>query len=349
MPGTLLVKARKLFRKKKFPDLIKLLEPEVFQYRNSFSYYRLLGISCLRTGDLNGAQSYLDRARQLKLDDIDCRLALAAVHFRKEEYEDSLEIWLSILDQSPKNATARHGLGLLRDDAKLAKASSSQHAVKKIYPSMPVRLPWLSIVAGFLVLAALVVLIPLIVRKTPVRPELTSIQIPKRDEDLVDDRERHDLTLTAAQVRQIFEKARDLFNRYEDNLANIELNRLLGSNASEQIKDIARTLKDHLKRPDFSNFKGTLNLADVSANPALYQDCYVRWAGKLANLNVGPEQIRFDFLVGYHEEKELQGVVSVTLDFAANVKNGDNLDILAQVDYGAAGLSFKGVSIHKLR
>ena len=114
MKGKGLGEARKLFRARKFPDVIRLLEPEVFRYRESFDYFWLLGFSCLHTGDLGGAFSYISRAHQLQHDDISALLGIAAIHFRRAENESAIKRWLEVLELQPSNAVARRGLDLLR-------------------------------------------------------------------------------------------------------------------------------------------------------------------------------------------------------------------------------------------
>ena len=92
-----LAEARKLYRARRFADVIRVLEPDVFKFRESFEYFQLLGFSCLHAGDLGGAFSYISRARQLVDDDVSVLLGLAAVHFRRAENETALKRWLEVL------------------------------------------------------------------------------------------------------------------------------------------------------------------------------------------------------------------------------------------------------------
>ena len=89
--------------------MIRLLEPEVFRYRENLEYFFLLGFSCLHTGDLGGAFSYISRANQLKDDDVNVILGLAAIHFRRAENESAIKRWLEVLELDPSNAMAREG------------------------------------------------------------------------------------------------------------------------------------------------------------------------------------------------------------------------------------------------
>ena len=75
----------------------------------------------------------------------------------------------------------------------------------------------------------------------------------------------------------------------------------------------------------------------------------MQWSGKLANLIVDSEKINFDFLVGYHLEQELEGIVPATIDFAADLSNGNNIELLAKIEFAPGKLALKGLSIHKLK
>ena len=83
---------RKLFLRKKYAAVVRLLEPEVYRFRDSLLYYRLLGLSCLHLQDGGGALSYLNRALQIKEDDVDSLLGLAAVHLKKRNVDEALNI-----------------------------------------------------------------------------------------------------------------------------------------------------------------------------------------------------------------------------------------------------------------
>ncbi len=73
MAKTVLERAKQAFYRKRYNDVITLLETNVIQYRDSFPFYFYLGLACLYSGDVGGATSYFQRARQIKLRDPDHR------------------------------------------------------------------------------------------------------------------------------------------------------------------------------------------------------------------------------------------------------------------------------------
>jgi hypothetical protein len=74
----------------------------------------------------------------------------------------------------------------------------------------------------------------------------------------------------------------------------------------------------------------------------------VVWRGKLANLVVSESSIGFDMLVGYETERELKGVVPVTLDFAVQLENEAALEVLGIVTASSGRVSLAGISLHRL-
>jgi len=149
-------------------------------------------------------------------------------------------------------------------------------------------------------------------------------------------------------VRQVFQKARRLLLDYRDNMAAVEINRLLLSNATLAIKERARMLKGFVTQPTFDTLRDGFAYSQVAAQPALYDGCAVRWRGKVANLKIGKDAIVFDLLVGYDQEKELEGIVPVVLPFAAQLANGIPIEVLGQVQVQRDRLSLQGLSVHRL-
>ena len=154
--------------------------------------------------------------------------------------------------------------------------------------------------------------------------------------------------LTEQQIRNTFNRMRTDFAAYRDNLAQREINRLLGSNASEAVKEKAHTLESYLAQPNFATFRDPFSYQEVAKDPYLYGNCYVDWKGMVSNLRITTKEITFDFLVGYNEQKVLEGIVPVTLDFAADIRTAMSLELLAQVKTSGDHIVLRGISVHQL-
>jgi hypothetical protein len=153
--------------------------------------------------------------------------------------------------------------------------------------------------------------------------------------------------LTEKQALSAFERAKDYFQGYRDNAAIIEINRLLGSNASAGIKEKARSLRAFVGKPDFRTIKDAPSYADVQRDPYLYDGCAVAWKGMAANVRADSGATAFDFLVGYQEKKRLEGLVPARMT-GADIPVDRPLEMLAILKEGDGSLSMDCVAIHEL-
>lgn len=315
----------------------------------------MLGMSCLYTGDLSGAFSYLRRAGQIRPDDVNVDLALAVIHLRRGETSDAIEEWLAVQDADPGNKYARRGLNFLKNTGDPAKAAD-QLETGKLHRFLPTRgrferaLPFVAI--GLVAAAVLVAGIGYAVVKLrqPAGPAREGLQQAtlQSTATLTKTTGQYRYVLTPNQIRSDFSRLRDEFAHYKDNLAQRDINRLLGSNASEIVKEKARILQGYLRTPNFATMQNSFSYQEVSNDPFLYQNCYVDWKGMVSNLKITKQRITFDFLVGYHNEHVLEGIVPVYLEFAADIRASTPFEILGQVKLVGEHIELKGISIHQL-
>ncbi|MBT3275128.1 MAG: hypothetical protein HN368_18380, partial [Spirochaetales bacterium] len=155
--------------------------------------------------------------------------------------------------------------------------------------------------------------------------------------------------LTEKEIDTAFTDAKKHFSQFEDNLAQIEINRLLGSNASVEVKEQTRVIESYITEPNFTTLKDSFGFAIVEADPFLYANTYINWKGKLSNLAISSDLITFDLLVGYETNEVLLGIVPVVLDFAALLNQGEAVEILGKVSLNDSnGFFLQCISIHKL-
>jgi len=357
MKSGTLKKAQSLFHRRRYAEVISLLEPQIFLYRENAHFYYLLGVSCLHTDDSGGAYSYLKRGQQLDPDNRKILHAIAAVHLKRRETDESLREWLALLDRDPRNRIARRGLELIKKNIEpgmLAEAIETGK-VRALYPRPPLRIPgWLIAIA-----AALFVLVPagLILAPSakaalhpapPAREGASMLEIAPDAKDLTAYSGQYRYILTPKEIRDTFSRIEKYFNEYRDNLAMRETNRILNSNASPALRQKALLFRDHLQKPDFVTFRDNFTYQEVTADPYLYNGCFVRWKGKISNLSVTKEKITFDFLVGYETEKVLEGVVPVVMHFAADLRNSQAAEIIAKVINSDGKISLEATSLRPI-
>ena len=353
-----LKKAEKLFRARRYGDVISHLEPQIFLYRDNPRFYYLLGMACLRTNDAGGAYSYLSRTLHLDRDNIEARLGLAVAHLRRRETQDALQTWLAVLDLQPNNVQAKRGLDLVRNaesDSDIVEALD-KGATRRLLPGAGIHVPPLAYVIPALVAlaAAAYFLAPPVVeslleQRASQREGAQVVELAEQPGELVAYSGQFRLTLTEKEVRTALDRIQEYFNSYRDNMAMREINRLLNSNAHASVKQKALLLTDYIQEPTFSDMKDNFAYAEVSDRPWLYTDCYVRWRGRISNLNIGSREITFDLLVGYETEQVLEGVVPVSLNFATDLQPGQSVEVIGRVVGEDRLQRIEGVSIRLIR
>ncbi len=361
-----LKRAYKLFKARKYSEVVRLLEPQIFRYRESYPFYYILGISCLYLGDFGGASSYLQRANQLKHGVNNVLLGLAIVYLKRGDFENALKVWLKILDKDPKNKRARAGIDFIRRIIadKVEFDFESSKTVKKLYPAVPVSKKRFVLPLAFVIIVALVTTSYLMIKNEIVnlesigsilrvgqrnkRPGIEYININTNNGSLTLFSKGYTYRFTDREIKKIFSRAKKYLLAYRDNLAMIEINKILLSNATAYVKQKASLLKTFVQKPDFSTIKDSVPYRTVIKNPLLYNGCFVRWRGKVANLVITEKSIRFDLLVGYESERELEGIVRVYLDFPVLLENGIPIEVLGKVIANKQSVKLEGISIHKL-
>ncbi len=352
-----LKKAAKLYKHSKFSQVIRLLEPQIFRYRQNYDFFYFAGMSCLNTGDLGGASTYLQRGLGLKPNDSKANLGLALVFLKRQDIQEAIRCYLEILDSDSGNKTAARGLTLLQKNASPEQVLDliESGRLDRLFPeSRKRRVP--ALIAGIAVTFAAAVAVILVLNFTdlfgaePVVRE-PSVEVMSLDDlsGIVDFSGEYRYVLTEKEIEQTFTAVKDYFSRFMDNLARREINRLLGSNASVAVKEQARTISSYIPIPDFTTITDPFDYNTVAADPFLHNDTYVAWAGKLSNLSTSPQQITFDLLVGYENNKLLLGIVPIKLDFAASLDDGDAIEVLGRVKITEnQDFILEAVSIHKI-
>ncbi len=357
-----------LYNKQKFSDVIRILEPQVFRFRDNFEFYHLLGMSCLFTGDYGGAYSYLRRAITINEDDIVSLLGIAAVYLKRGDTGNALRIWLDVVELDPDNTYAARGLNFLKKNAEsdYFTGVAAQERLQKFIPVPGKRknnLKYLLIPAAILILLLIAVqiipgsLIPAPVKvvklidffdKASSRPELPDVELDARKE-FTELTGSFSYTFSEKEVEKLLKDIQDYLYDFRDNIAMREINRLLLSNATEYVKDRARLLSEYIRAPEITDVKDNFTYAEVLAEPALYRGCYILWKGKTTNVFESEDVIRFDFLVGYHEEKNLEGVLPVEFNFGIRVNTNQAVALLARIDIdNSSRIVLKGKAIQRL-
>jgi tetratricopeptide (TPR) repeat protein len=358
MARTVLDRAERLFSSARNAELIALLEPQVPVYRESARFYYLLGSACLRLGDSGGAATYLKRAESLSPVDADILLALAALEIRRGDGAKAVDYYLRALDARPGDRLGSRGLSILRTEGSpegLAALVSSGR-VAGLYPGARSLRPLAA--RSALALAAVAILallwfggsrlVDALRESRAQRPAVAAVSLsPAEREAPVSTGGAFRYVLTEAQVLSSFEKAKEYFQAYRDNAALIEINRILGSNASASVKAKAASLKGFVGKPDFRTLKDVPAYAEVARDPGLYDGCSVAWKGMAANVEEKDGSSRFDFLVGYQDKKRLEGIAKASIP-DVSVPMDRPLELLATLSTSDGAVALRGAALHEM-
>lgn len=352
--------AERLFQQKRWGSTIQLLEPLDAVYRENSRYLFLLGTAYLHAEDIGAAYSCFRRGRQLDFRNISILSGLAAVLIRRGETDKAVQIYIEILERDNRNLLAKRGLEFLRkhETEQLDFNKRLNGLLKKrLYPGPAFSLK--PLVFSLLILAGLafayVLLAPRLqnrIGRFPERPEIVAVNLSAEDRAApVGTAGSFRLVLTADEALATFERAKSLFNAYRDEAALVEINRILISNASAGLKAKAEIIRRHARPASFATMPDRFSLKQVTESVYLYTDVPVLWKGVPANVRKSGSNLRFDFLVGYQDARQLEGIVEVLVPFPFTILEGQALEILAYVKTDAvtnAPFYLECIAIHTL-
>ena len=363
MAKNLLDRAEKLYRRKKYGEVISLLEPIVLEsatdsalsvYRHTFELYFFLGMSCLHTGDTGGACSFLDRAGRIKARNTDLILARAAAAVIQGKLPDACGYYLEVLRRDPANKKATKALEFLRKaDEETVRRFVVEKKVFRFCPKPKKKKKGALVAAAAIICACAAGGVLYFTRQTEAKVERADLSdfmlsVDER-QDPIEQEGSFTYVLTSRQVVSSYDSIKTYFNDFRDNAAQVEINRLLNSNASAAIRRKARMLMDYLSEPEYLRIKEKdgYSYEQVAAEPLLYMDCWVVWEGMAANVVRGEDSTDFSFLVGYDRNSDLQGIVQVRFERALSFDQERPFELLGQIKSDGGKIVLRGSAIHQ--
>jgi|WetSurMetagenome_2_1015567.scaffolds.fasta_scaffold115290_2 tetratricopeptide (TPR) repeat protein len=350
--------ARKLMKYRKFSAAIKMLEGRSSIYENNFDYYLMLAIACMYVGDAGSASTYFQQARRIKLTDTTLLLGQAALFLRRGDTDRALQYYLEILDNDPDNKIALQALEFIRTrgDYNTICRWVDSGRIERFYPQLGVN-PY-HVIGIVVPVAACLLGCLLVFHVTRSRPqekgpradlssfELSIDEVRNAQEKNMAGSTCHYL-LTNRQITDSYAAVQHYFQLYRDNAAQVEINRLLSSNASVAIKQKAHLLMGYLATPTFDTLTDNPTYDKVAEDPLLYLDCWVSWSGRISNAGLDGTAYNCDLLVGYETMEKVNGIVPVHFAAAPQIDNDKPVRILAKIILDNGKLSLEGHSVYQ--
>ena len=339
MPRDVLAVASKMLSRRDFPSAIKLLEGRSDIYEGNFDYYILLAHACLYAGDAGTASIYYQKAREIKLTDTGLLLGQAALFLRRGNTDRAVQYYLEVLDGDPENKTAKRSLEFIRrqGDYDTICRWIDNGKIERFYPPLGANIAKILGIAVPVFACVLGVLFVLLIIRSP------RSAVP--GEDMASS--AYAFILSNREITDSYARARRYFHAYRDNAAQIEINRILHSNASLSIKRKARILMSYLSPPTFDTLQDNPSYEDAVKNPVLYEDCYASWSGRVSNAALQGTSYRFDLLVGYETMEKVVGIVPVKFESDPGIASTLPVKVLGKIVFDNGKPSLEGRSVYQ--
>lgn len=359
-----ITEARNFMRCRRFDKAISLLESRVKTYVDDFDYYLTLGTACLYAGDIGAASEYYNRARKTtfpKLSNTQLLLGQAAIFLRRGHTDFAIKYYMDVLDVSPENKTARDAMEFIRihhGDFSIICRWVDTGKIEQFYPPLGVN-PYkiMGIITPFIACAlGCLIAFGVIAYKKQPRPSRADLSALVLTVDEQKNALEGDLStgaflyiLTTPEVSEAYEKAQKYFQQYRDNLAQIEINRILNSNASVAVKRKARLLMDYLSEPTFDTIRDAPDFKSVEKESALYLDCWVVWSGRISNVVKTDASYSFNLLVGYESLNTpvIEGIVPVRFSVPPVISPDKPVRVLGRISSDSGKLYLMGRHIYQ--
>ena len=343
MTQDVLTVAWKLMKRRKFATAIKLLEAREEIYEGNFEYYILLGTACLYVGDIGSAVTYFGDARKIKISDVRLLLGQAAIFLRRGDTDRALQYYMEIKDIDPANKISANAVEFIRTrgDYDTICRWVDTGRIEQFYPPLgvnPEKVASIVVPAACFVLGVVLVL-ALFPHKNYYKGErrdLSELTLTSEEKSNAQEKDLSGQTygfiLNDKQISKAYLDAMDYFQSHRDNAAQVEINRILNSNASVSIKQKARVLMSYLEEPTFDTLTDNPSYAAVEAEPSLYLDAWVSWGGKITNAVLNENgTYSCQLLVGYESGEVVEGIVNVRFASAPNILPDQPVKILGKI------------------
>ncbi len=318
--------AKYFLKRRKFSIAIKILEERQEVYENDFDFYLTFATACLYVGELGTASLYFRKARDIKIQNVNLLLGQAAIFLQRGEQEKALTYYLDVLELDPNNSVAKKALDFLKNDGEWSSICRlvDTKKIERFYPPLGPNPDVIRncVFAGILVLVLAVlgsVYVPKIkAKKTMIGPRanleklvLTADESRHAQKDDLSDTVVHYI-LDNKTINKSYNSALEYFQSRRDNAAQVEINRLLNSNASLTIKRNCSILMSYIEEPTFDSLTDNYSYSEVVKDPNLYLDCYVSWNGRISNAKKYENGAwSCQLLVGYDTNRFVEGIVQV--------------------------------------
>lgn len=356
MKSDTLDRARAFIRRSQYREALTLLKGQSKAYQGSHDFFYLLSYCCLSLGDADGAQYYIERALKIVFSGSSRWLELL-ITLRSGERAEALAKLIRFQEAFPKDKRALRLLKALKASSEPDTYHSFLYSrvfdgflprERVARPPLP-RTFWIVLLTIFLVLALTFGLSMFKARAGQGRlrtmPALSLSAKPAASQGQGEEQQG----LQAKDERRMLKKLYKFVQRYEDNLARLQINKILLSKSSEQTKNKALSVGTFLKAPTIDALKNNFSFQDVVSSPSLYKNTYVQWRGQVVNLSKTKDGVDFDFIVRGDQKGVVDGAVHAHFNAVVRLDSSLLTELLGQVGVSKEGkISLKVSTLYQV-
>lgn len=306
MRKSTLDKAKILMKKRNFSVALAMLEDSTVAgyYHQHFDYFLTAGIACLYLGDVGNAKAYFDKARRLKTTDPTLLNAQAALFLRRGNTIDATMYYLDALQYDPENKLSKFGLDFIKNKGtpeEIARVLDCGE-IERFYPPLGLN-PDIITFSVFAAILGIAVAFAVLFFSGKFTSKESSRGIDwegysfSNYSDFFDEDGQSVYVMKDGELKKTWQKMKDLIEVSRDNAARVEINRLLNSNASSELKNQALEAAKLLDEPDLADLKDKFSPNQVLQDPILYSGCFVYWEGRVMNEVVDNNSYHFDLVI----------------------------------------------------
>ncbi len=280
---------------------------------------------------------------------------LAYIYARHNEKDKAIQTWCLALEKNKFSSISKKALDYIRNKGRDINLIDDEY-FDTLIPAEPFIIPLKKMALTFLILLLAGALFLagyfgyfkisdyLKYQKYKNDPTLNNIFLPYFNTNLLEKpKEKNDkYSFNENEIKQKFEKIKtDIINKRVVE-AQIGINQIKLSNASQKVKIKTEMLEKFIDEPDYANFKNIISFDDFLKDRELYNNIYIIWDGRVVNVRIQNDKIVFNLVLGDEKKGIVRGIIPVIFKKAVIVNNNDMVKVFGKVNLDKNELSIEG-------
>jgi len=279
-----------------------------------------------------------------KMNDKDYNL-LACLHARHNDKDKAISYWCMALEKNKYNKRAKKALDYIREKGREINLIEDDF-FDNIFPKQPFYFPlkYLFVIFLFIIIAALLsfgAYFGYNYYKNNLKyisnekyDKINDIKLPDYNPNLLDSPKEKNkkYSYNENEIKAKYNKIRKYILNNDAVNAQIEINQIKLSNASLAVKNKISIFENFIDEPDPVKFKNLISYDDFIKEKILYNNVYILWEGRIVNLSINEERIKFDLVIGNNDAGTIKGIIPVIFKKYIKLQNNEIVKIFGIIN-----------------